>query len=58
LDLKFAVFDGAKWQIETVDSQGDVGMYTSLSHGPDGGVAIAYYDETNGDLKVAIKRRQ
>ncbi|MFP6872503.1 MAG: BACON domain-containing carbohydrate-binding protein [Verrucomicrobiales bacterium] len=44
--------DGA-WEITTVDSDGSVGQYTSLSHGPDGNPAICYYDNTNDDLKFA-----
>ncbi len=30
-DLKYAYFDGASWRIETVDSEGYVGEYTSLA---------------------------
>jgi hypothetical protein len=49
---------GGDESIVTVDSQGSVGRYTSLeltSGGlvtPPGVPVIAYYDETNGDLKV------
>jgi hypothetical protein len=39
-----------------MDRKGDVGQSASLSHGPDGEETIAYYDATNKDLKIAIKR--
>ncbi|MFP6874897.1 MAG: hypothetical protein VCA55_15465 [Verrucomicrobiales bacterium] len=42
------------WQASTVDSVGDVGHYNSLSYGPEGQLAIAYYDATKGDLKCAV----
>ncbi len=42
------------WQASTVDSVGDVGRYNSLSYGPEGQLAIAYYDATKGDLKCAV----
>jgi hypothetical protein len=37
----------------TLDSAGDVGLYTSVTIGTDGLGLISYYDATNGDLKVA-----
>jgi alpha-tubulin suppressor-like RCC1 family protein len=50
-DLKYAVYDGANWNIQTVDSGNlhDV----SLSHDSDGNPAIAYFDNRNKDLKYA-----
>ncbi|KPJ52128.1 MAG: hypothetical protein AMJ37_03505, partial [Dehalococcoidia bacterium DG_18] len=58
-DLKLAYDqnnDGAfsAAEIITVDSSGDVGMYTSLAFGT--GPAISYYDYDNGYLKLAYDR--
>jgi preprotein translocase subunit Sec61beta len=36
-----------------VDRAGNVGQYSSVTMGADGLGLISYYDETNGDLKVA-----
>jgi hypothetical protein len=30
-DLKYATLDGGEWTIETIDSTGDVGLYTSIA---------------------------
>ncbi len=37
----------------TLDSDGDVGKFTSITIGTDGLGLISYYDQTNGNLKVA-----
>ena len=37
----------------TVDNTGNVGLFASITIGPDGNPIISYYDFTNGSLKVA-----
>jgi len=41
--------------LTTLDSVDDVGRYSSIVIDPDGNHVISYYDDTNGDLKVASK---
>ena len=40
--------------VQTVDSSGNVGQYTSLKWNPDTDPTISYYDAINKDLKVVI----
>jgi len=62
-DLRMAKYVGSggncgsnyDWSCETVDHAGDVGKYSSIAVDPtDGYPIIAYYDATNGALKLAI----
>jgi hypothetical protein len=41
------------WSYNIIDAAGIVGWHTSLAFAPDGHPAVAYYDETNYDLKFA-----
>ncbi|MCW4005067.1 MAG: hypothetical protein NWF04_00500 [Candidatus Bathyarchaeota archaeon] len=56
-DLKHAWFDYDyyEWFAETVDSPGDVGLYTSIVIDPDtDDIHISYYDQTNSAVKYAL----
>ena len=59
-DLKCAIYkevgDVVSWEVNQVDSLGDVGLRPSLDHGPSGNPAIAYYDRTGKNLKFAAYR--
>jgi len=43
----------APWSIQTVDSGGQVGQYSSVAMDAAGNPAISYYDQTYGDLMYA-----
>lgn len=43
------------WRIETVDTPGSTGSYTSVAVDSKGGVHIAYYDESRKDLRHAYR---
>lgn len=43
----------ASWECTTIDSTGDVGSYSKLALDNNSNPWIAYYDNTNNDLKVA-----
>ena len=53
LSLKYARWNGSSWDIETVDSEGAVGRYTSLALDSSSYPHISYYDNANDDLKYA-----
>ena len=64
-DLKFAMCDLSKstngncdqtgdWSLVTVDAVGDGGRFTSIAVATNDDPVISYWDQTNGDLKLAI----
>lgn len=62
-ELKYAskIMGTDDWTIETVDSSGTTGRYTSIAVGSDGYARISYYKDTNADgtsakdLKYAVQ---
>lgn len=53
-DLKYAFKDSGGWSIETVDSEGNVGTYTSLQLDSQGNPCISYH-EKDFRVKLACK---
>lgn len=55
-DLRYGRHNEFGWEMQTVDSTGDVGRYNQLLLGgnSDGNVRIAYWDETNRRIKLAV----
>lgn len=51
--LKVAFIEDDNTRIDIVDSEGKVGLYSSISIDSDNNVHVSYYDEYNGDLKYA-----
>ena len=41
------------WQVQRIDSVGDVGRYTALAFDSTGEACVAYYDASGGNLKFA-----
>ena len=54
LNLKPKHDEKYSWKIADVDSEGDLGVYSSLAFSSSGHPAISYYDRTNKDLKYAL----
>ena len=53
-DLKYTYWSGTDWVIQSIDTDGNVGEYTSLKLDSGNHPHISYYDGTNGDLKYAF----
>jgi hypothetical protein len=52
-DLKYAVWNGTDWRVETVDEEGIVGNSQSFALDSNDYPHISYYDEGRGELKYA-----
>ena len=54
-DLMYAVKTESEWNIETVDSKNNIGVYSSIALDSNDCPHISYIDETNEYLKYAVK---
>jgi hypothetical protein len=56
LNLKYAksIDGGNSWTTTNLDSAGDVGKYASITGDGSTNLYVAYYDDTNDDLKYAL----
>jgi len=52
-DLKFAIFNGTDWHVQTVESKGSTGLYPSLAFSRGNGAVMTYYNRTKGELRMA-----
>ena len=52
--LKYARFDTTIWELQMVDAFGDVGYSCSIDLTAAGEPAITYYDNSRGDLRIAL----
>lgn len=55
-DLRVARKTQTGWIVETVDTAGNTGLFTSIALAPGGQAFIAYQDKTLGALKIAVGR--
>ena len=56
-NLMFARFDGTSWSIEAVETEGDVGKYSSLAFDAQGRAHISYFVQdgpTSGTIRHAV----
>jgi hypothetical protein len=51
--LKYSYWDGVAWHTEVIDETGDSGLYASIALDTNNRPRIAYYDQTNRQLKHA-----
>ena len=54
-DLKYAYWDGSQWQKETVDTEDQVGLNSSIAMDRHDNVYISYSEEITGALKFAFQ---